>query len=50
MPNTPDVITVAELDAMSDADFVALFPGGPAFVGLIRSLAAEVVETEPVAS
>lgn len=38
MNNTPDVITVAELNAMSDADFLALFPAAPAVVGFIVSL------------
>lgn len=33
-----DVITVEELDAMSDEEFKAVFPGGPALVSFIRSL------------
>lgn len=37
-PDTPDEITVAELDAMSDEDFAALFPAGPAVAGLILAL------------
>lgn len=32
------VITVAELDAMTDEEFVSLFPAGPAFAGMIVSL------------
>jgi hypothetical protein len=34
----PDIITVDQLDAMSDTDFAALFAGGPAIAGLILSL------------
>jgi hypothetical protein len=33
------VITVAELDAMSDDEFVALFPAGGAVAGQILALA-----------
>lgn len=38
---TPDVIPVAELEAMSDEDFAALFPAGPAVAGLITALAQQ---------
>jgi hypothetical protein len=42
MPDkTPDVITVAELDAMSDEDFIALFPAGPSVAGLIVALSQQ---------
>lgn len=46
---SPDTITVAELDAMRDADFIALFAGGPALTSLIVALGQQA-ETVEVAS
>jgi hypothetical protein len=41
-----DVILVADLDALSDADFVALFAGGPAVKALILHLGQHALEKE----
>jgi hypothetical protein len=38
MTKSTELITCAELDAMSDTDFLSLFAGGSAFAGLIVSL------------
>lgn len=36
-----DIITCAQLDAMSDEEFIALFPGGAAWASFVLSLAIE---------
>lgn len=47
MTHSPDLITTAELDAMSDEAFVSLFAGGPAFAGLIVSLGHSAPDLGP---
>lgn len=42
---TPDSISTAELDALSDEDFCALFSGGAAFIGLIVALGQAALES-----
>lgn len=44
------LITVEQLNAMSDADFVALFTGGPALVALVTALGQQAAQTEEAAS
>lgn len=47
---TPDFISTEELDAMSDEEFCALFPGGAALVGLIVALGQQALEQAEAAS
>lgn len=42
---TPETITVAELNAMSDEEYAKLFPHGPQFKGFVLALGKGDMET-----
>jgi hypothetical protein len=45
---TPDALSIDDLNALSDAEFCALFAGGAAFVGLVVTLGQQALQAETV--
>lgn len=45
----PDLITLEQLDAMSDEEFIRLFPGAPAGFAIIKAMIAQPYPPAPLA-